>query len=114
MKHPSPRGAERRQFGRRNTICHAIACARGRPNWPCVVRNVSAGGAMVEIQGSVPLPTRFRLVVSAWQFEAECEVVHRSENAVGVRFLSCAGEPPWQAPDNGEAPGDPPTQLAQR
>jgi len=113
MKHPSPRGVERRQFGRRNTICHADACVRGRPAWPCVVRNVSAGGAKVEIQGPAPLPTRFRLIVSAWQFEADCEVVHRSENAVGVRFLSCVGEPPWQALDADAAADDQRTLLGQ-
>ena len=103
QKHPSVRGAERRQFGRRNTICHAMACARGRPSSPCVVRDVSLGGAKVELELSASLPNRFRLIVSAWQFEADCEVVHRSDNSVGVRFLACIGEPPWKALDEAAA-----------
>lgn len=107
QKHPSPRGAERRQFGRRNTICHAIACARGRPPSPCVVRDVSAGGAKVELQRSASLPNRFRLIVSAWKFEADCEVMHRADDSVGVRFLSCIGEPPWLTPGDGARGSDP-------
>jgi hypothetical protein len=107
QKHPSLRGAERRQFGRRNTICHAMACARGRPSSPCVVRDVSLGGAKVELEQSASLPNRFRLIVSAWQFEAECEVVHRTDESVGVRFLSCIGSPLWQGREQNARAGDP-------
>jgi len=60
------------------------------------VRDVSLGGAKVELELSASLPNRFRLIVSAWQFEAECEVVHRTDESVGVRFLSCIGSPLWQ------------------
>jgi hypothetical protein len=107
QKHPSLRGAERRQFGRRNTICHAMACARGRPSSPCVVRDVSLGGAKVELELSASLPNRFRLIVSAWQFEADCEVVHRTDESVGVRFLNFTGEAPWLVQGENASAGDP-------
>jgi len=83
-----------------------MACARGRPSSPCIVRDVSLGGAKIALEQSASLPNRFRLIVSAWQFEADCEVVHRTDESVGVRFLSCIGEPRWQVREENARAGD--------
>ena len=82
------RAAERRQFGRRQTCVHAIIKARGRPALPCVMRDVSEGGALLEVSHPEWLPPRFRLIIEANGFEADCEVVHQTEGAVGVRFAA--------------------------
>jgi hypothetical protein len=74
---------------------------------------VSLGGAKVELQRSASLPNRFRLIVSAWQFEADCEVVHRADDCVGVRFLSSIGEPPWRSPEEGAPASDAGALLVQ-
>ena len=81
-----PPGAERRQFGRRQTRMHALIVARGRPSIPCVVRDISIGGALLEAAHVSWLPSRFRLVIEPIQFEANCEIVRRTEDAAGVRF----------------------------
>ena len=78
--------AERRHFGRRQTCVHACISARGRSPIPCVMRDVSEAGALLEVSDPQWLPPRFRLIVEANGFEVDCEIVHRSDNAVGVRF----------------------------
>lgn len=82
------RGAERRQFGRRQTCVHATIAPRGRPPIACVMRDVSDQGALLEVPHPQWLPSRFRLIVEAFGFESECEVVRRTDVAVGVRFAS--------------------------
>jgi len=82
--------AERRQFGRRRTYVHGHINARGRPSVPCVMRDVSEGGALLEVSHPQWLPSRFRLIVEADGFEADCEIVHRGDDSVGVRFTAPA------------------------
>lgn len=79
---------ERREFGRRKTFLHARISVRGRPSIPCVVRDLSAAGARVEFALPSWFPSRFRLVIEATRFEADCEIMHRSDDAVGVRFAT--------------------------
>ena len=81
-----PQPAERRHFGRRQTCVHGIISARGRSAIPCVMRDVSEGGALLEVDRPEWLPSRFRLIVEANGFNVECEIAHRTDNAVGVRF----------------------------
>ena len=82
------RGAERRQFGRRQTCVHAAILPRGRPVIPCVMRDVSEVGALLEVAHPEWLPTRFRLIVEALGIEGDCEIVRRTDVAVGVRFMA--------------------------
>jgi len=79
--------AERRQFGRRQTFWHAVISPGGRSSIACIVRNTSDEGALLEVAQTCWLPFRFRIVIEATKFEADCEVVRRTENAVGVRFV---------------------------
>jgi hypothetical protein len=80
--------AERRQFGRRKTYVHGIVSARGRPSAPCIMRDVSEGGALLEVFHPRWFPSRFRLIIQATGFETECEIVHRTDTALGVRFMT--------------------------
>lgn len=82
-----PQRAERRQFGRRQTYAHGIISARGRPDIPCIMRDVSDGGALLDVAYPQWLPSRFRLTVELSGFQSDCEIVRRMENSVGVRFL---------------------------
>jgi hypothetical protein len=64
---------ERRQFGRRQTCWHATISSRGYPAVACVVRDISSGGALLEVASAPWLPARFRLVIGANQGGAsEC------------------------------------------
>jgi hypothetical protein len=77
---------EARQFGRRQTCWHAVISAPGRSSIACIVRNISEDGALLEVAQASWLPSRFRVIIEANKFEADCEIVHRTDNAVGVRF----------------------------
>lgn len=54
----------------------------------CTVRDISATGARVRVDGSVSAPDSFELLIEADGLEASCEVVWRHGNEVGVRFLA--------------------------
>jgi hypothetical protein len=84
----SSQPAERRHFGRRQTCVHATILARGRSPIPCVMRDVSEGGALLEVSRPEWLPARFRLMIEANGFAADCEVMHRTAEAVGVCFAA--------------------------
>ena len=77
---------ERRQFGRRQILVHALMIMRGRPAILCIMRDISEGGALLEVEHPEWVPRRFRLVVEASGFDVECEVVRRIGTAIGVRF----------------------------
>ena len=81
------RGAERRQFGRRQTCVHATILPRGRPPVACVMRDVSETGALLEVAHPEWLPSRFCLSVEPLGIESDCEIVRRTEVAVGIRFV---------------------------
>lgn len=79
---------EQRQFGRRRTLIHAIVVTPNGGRQSCIVRNVSQGGALLELRDPHKLPVHFKLIVGADRFEADCELRHRTENATGVLFKS--------------------------
>lgn len=83
----APRPQERRQFGRRTVNMHGWVMIEGRPRIPCVVRNISVEGALLEFESPTWLPYYFRLVIDVSQFETECELRHQAPNSVGVRFV---------------------------
>jgi hypothetical protein len=84
---PAPHNVERRQFGRRTTCLHGWVMLEGRPRIPCLVRNVSEGGALLECEVPKMLPFRFSLVIDCKGFQAWCEVRHHTEHWMGVRFV---------------------------
>jgi PilZ domain-containing protein len=59
------------------------------------MRDVSEGGAQLEVAYPQWLPSRFRLMIELSGFEADCEIVRRMENAVGVRFLTPVSINAW-------------------
>ena len=77
---------DRRQFGRRTTLWHAWIRIAGREPEPCIVRNFSVAGALLEFPGAVPVIGRFRLIIDIFSFEAECFVRHRGTRGLGVYF----------------------------
>jgi hypothetical protein len=82
--------ADRRQFGRRQTSYHAWIHVPGRPKVPCMVRDLSVGGARLELVMPPWLPYNFQLTIEATQFTSMCEVRHSGPNSLGVRFMEAA------------------------
>jgi hypothetical protein len=55
---------------------------------PCLMADVSPGGARLIVQSPAALPDRFALVLSRdGGLRRECAVAWRSNNALGVEFL---------------------------
>lgn len=86
-------GSERRGFGRRRTHLHAFVHAVGRSPIPCLVRNISNQGALLELEHPERLPSYFTLRIEADGFRAECEIRHKTAHGAGVFFCSINVEP---------------------
>lgn len=52
----------------------------------CTVRNISATGALLEVESPLGIPERFILVVPADQISRPCRTIWKSERRLGVRF----------------------------
>lgn len=78
---------ERRQFGRRTTFLHAWIKIPGRPTMPCIVRNLSVNGALLEFDVPDWMPYSFRLRIEASNFEVDCELRHKGDKGCGVMFV---------------------------
>src|SRR5437762_1335519 len=66
----------------------------------CIVRNMSAGGACLEIESPLGIPNDFTLVIKPDNVFRDCQVAWRSATRIGVRFTalqawakSCRGMP---------------------
>lgn len=78
---------EKRQFGRRQSSAHGWIKVRGRPAIPCLVKNVSSGGAMLELFGPEVLPHRFRIVIDSEGIDSDCEMRHQNGNEIGIELV---------------------------
>lgn len=82
-KPPSPRAAARRK-----QLKAGIISFNGRHSTlPCSVRDVSEKGARLEAVAA-SVPDTFVLIIELDGLEAQCEVVWRKVNFVGVKFVS--------------------------
>jgi hypothetical protein len=54
----------------------------------CTVRDLSAVGARLRLDGSVSAPDTFELVIELDGLEAPCQVMWRRAPDIGVKFLS--------------------------
>ncbi len=78
--------ADRRDFGRRASVIHAWAFPSGRARVPCIIRNISTSGALLEFAYGSPKADSFRLVVPSLRQEWICDVRHRRPHSLGVYF----------------------------
>ena len=60
------------------------------------MRNISEEGALLEVAHPEWLPTRFRLIAEALGIDGDCEIVRRTDVAVGVRFMARIGDLRWR------------------
>jgi hypothetical protein len=54
----------------------------------CVVRNMSAEGAAIEVDNPAFVPSRFRLVMASDRSVRDCEVMWIQDNRIGIAFRS--------------------------
>ncbi len=81
-----PRKPDRRAFGRRRSCIHAMALVAGRPPSPCIIRNFSASGALLELNESLEPPFNFRIKIDSTGEIIECELRHARGNRIGAIF----------------------------
>ncbi len=77
---------ERRQFGRRPLNIDAVAQLPGAVEIPCVVENLSEGGALLFFPTKVAPISDFDLVVEDVPFRLQCEMRYQVGIRFGVRF----------------------------
>lgn len=77
---------ERRQIQRHRTLkAGNIVNDRGGAI-DCQVRNLSAGGACIEVENQTGIPDDFVLFVESEQLKQPCHVVWRTGHRLGVTF----------------------------
>jgi hypothetical protein len=58
----------------------------------CLIRNISAGGASLQVESQIGIPSSFDLVIGADKFNKSCRVCWRKENRIGVKFDATSSE----------------------
>ena len=53
---------------------------------PCIVRDLSQTGAHLRVEGTSNVPNTFELIIELDGLEAQCKVVWRKDNEIGVKF----------------------------
>ena len=81
------RPEDRRGFGRRDSSIQAAVSVGVRSSVPCVVRNYSHTGALIEFQLPAPAANTFRLIIANKGIDVLCQVRHRTPNSIGVSFV---------------------------
>ena len=77
---------EKRTFPRHRVLKQGTIAFRGGGGIDCMVRNLSLGGARLDIVNPVGLPSSFTLVIVADHFLRECYAVWSREQKIGVAF----------------------------
>ena len=70
----------------RYRVLKAGTIAFGSTNLDCLIRNVSSGGAGVEIRSPLWFPDCFVLVMTSDGSARQCHVVWRNQRRIGVAF----------------------------
>jgi hypothetical protein len=82
-------GTEARMAPRRRMLKSGkIAYSDRHVTIECMVRDMSATGARLKVDGSVSAPDTFELLIPLDGLEANCEVVWRAGIELGIRFLA--------------------------
>ena len=84
----TPAGHERRRSVRRRIFKHgSIAIHDGASRLPCVIRNISDGGARIELQSVLAVPDSFTLTVSDIGGHRRVRKRWQTNEIVGVEFV---------------------------
>jgi hypothetical protein len=84
------RPEDRRRFPRTRCFKGARIVASGHDVVTCIVRNVSAEGARLQLAGIVALPDEFDLCFDSGRRVRQCRMMWRTESDVGIWFAQQA------------------------
>lgn len=77
--------AERRLDARRRVFKGGVISFDGS-GIDCTVRNMSDGGAALDVANGVMIPPRFRLAIKADDFTSRCRMIWNNGRRVGIAF----------------------------
>jgi PilZ domain len=60
----------------------------------CMVRNISAEGAAIDVENPAFVPSRFRLVMANDSSVRECSIAWIQQKRIGVTFAATPQQPP--------------------
>jgi c-di-GMP-binding flagellar brake protein YcgR len=82
-------GEQRRRFFRRRMLKGArIAFNNGSSIFSCTIRDISEGGARLEIGNTLGIPDEFTLTMEDGSASFPCRVRRRTMTTLGVEFVS--------------------------
>ena len=80
---------DRRKHQRRRTFKGGkIVFNDDRSVIDCTVKNLSVGGATLQVESTIGIPGAFRLIISPDDLTKSCRVIWRTENQIGVAFVA--------------------------
>jgi hypothetical protein len=77
---------EKRTAQRHRVLKHGMLAFGSGGGVDCMVRNISSGGARLDVANPIGLPQSFTLVIHTDQFMRRCHPVWVSERRIGVAF----------------------------
>jgi PilZ domain len=77
---------EKRMAPRHRVLKHGTLAFSGGGGVDCTVRNISSGGARLDVSNPLRLPQSFTLFIETDQFMRRCHPVWCSDNRIGVLF----------------------------
>jgi PilZ domain len=77
---------EKRTAPRHRVLKHGTLAFGGGGSVDCMVRNISSGGARLDLANPFRLPPSFTLVIESDHFMRRCRPVWCSDTRIGVAF----------------------------
>jgi hypothetical protein len=75
-----------KRSSQRHRVLKGATITFGGHGVACTVRNLSAGGAAIDLSAPAVLPSSFTLLIECDRFVRRCRPVWRDEHRIGVAF----------------------------
>jgi hypothetical protein len=78
--------SENRKITRRRVLKLGTIALNGDGGITCRIRDISEGGACLEVASQFGIPDEFKLVIGVDDWQRSCRVAWRKANRIGVAF----------------------------
>jgi hypothetical protein len=78
--------SENRKIKRRRVLKLGTIALNGDGGITCRIRDISEGGACLEVASQFGIPDEFKLVIGIDDWQRSCRVAWRKANRIGVAF----------------------------
>jgi hypothetical protein len=85
---PAQAASNRAEVRKRCFMAATISFNKGLTTCECVIRNISEGGARIDVDSALSLPTFFHLYIPIQQRRLYAELKWRSESEAGIQFCN--------------------------